>query len=235
MRLLPKSEIAQRKADARKTEIDEGMRLARRVDALRETLANEEVSLAKFRNETVAMIHNEIKTEREKLTLIQAEVATLTVKREELLVPLDKEWQEVKKHKEELEIYNNQLLSLEHSLKEKEKEIEKLQAKIKKELNHAELMSTVARESLKEATDKNLQAEIELNITKKNRENAEKLYQEMTKELKQRDSDLATRERDCTIKETQLLERESALEKGWRLLEDRKATHERTITRLKQK
>ena len=48
MRLMKKSDITKANAQAKKREIDEGVKLAKRIDGLRETLADEEQSLEKF-------------------------------------------------------------------------------------------------------------------------------------------------------------------------------------------
>jgi len=57
MRLLAKREVDQRKSVERARDIDEGMKLARQVDTLRETKAEEEASLARFRTESISKIH----------------------------------------------------------------------------------------------------------------------------------------------------------------------------------
>lgn len=60
MKLLPKKEIDVLKANERKIEIDEGLTLARKVDALRETKVNEEKSLMDWRNNSIKAVQNEI-------------------------------------------------------------------------------------------------------------------------------------------------------------------------------
>lgn len=75
MKLLSKSDVQKAKSLDRQREIDEGLKLARRVDALREIAAAEESSLAKFRIETIAKIHDEI--------------SILAAKRDELQIEAD--------------------------------------------------------------------------------------------------------------------------------------------------
>jgi hypothetical protein len=60
VRLLPKSEIAKLKSVERGREIEEGLKLSRRVDGLRELASNEESKLAKYRDATLAQIQKEI-------------------------------------------------------------------------------------------------------------------------------------------------------------------------------
>ena len=61
MKLLKKSEINTLKAQERKAEIDQGLKLSRRVDVLRETAAQEEASLEAFRRSSIKAINEEIK------------------------------------------------------------------------------------------------------------------------------------------------------------------------------
>jgi hypothetical protein len=60
MRLLKKSEVNERRVVEMRQQADEGLKLAKRIDALRETLAEEELSLRDFRNKEVSRINLEI-------------------------------------------------------------------------------------------------------------------------------------------------------------------------------
>jgi acyl carrier protein phosphodiesterase len=59
-RLLDKKRIAASLADERRLEIDKGIKLAKKIDFLRETLAEEETKLERFRTETVKKVQIEI-------------------------------------------------------------------------------------------------------------------------------------------------------------------------------
>lgn len=60
MKLLDKKEVLQAKNLTRETEINEGAKLARKIDALRETAALEEKKLAEFREKTLNIIKEEV-------------------------------------------------------------------------------------------------------------------------------------------------------------------------------
>jgi hypothetical protein len=62
MRLLDKKTIAVQKSEERKKEIEEGVKLAKSIDALRETHAKEQVSLKNFRDAMLRSIKEEIDT-----------------------------------------------------------------------------------------------------------------------------------------------------------------------------
>lgn len=60
MRLLPKKLANAEVATQRKQQIEEGLILSRKIDKLRETLAEEEQKLERFRTETVKRVKEEI-------------------------------------------------------------------------------------------------------------------------------------------------------------------------------
>ena len=103
MRLLKKSEVTQKKAQARKQEIDEGVKIAQKVDAVRNTLAEEEANLDKFRTESVKNIKAELAPLEEKRDGLKKEVQELERTREQLLIPLTEEWEEVETAKKQIE------------------------------------------------------------------------------------------------------------------------------------
>lgn len=95
MQLLTKSEVQQRKGADRKLEIDEGLKVARRVDGLRKAFSEEEQRLAEFRKSAVAAAMEEVQkyTDLRDTTRKEAEEAEerLRIAR----IPLDEEWKEV--------------------------------------------------------------------------------------------------------------------------------------------
>lgn len=60
MRLLPKRRANAEVATQRKQQIEEGLILSQKVDALRQTLAEEQQKLELFRSETVKRVQAEI-------------------------------------------------------------------------------------------------------------------------------------------------------------------------------
>lgn len=60
MKLLKRREINVIQAKERKSQIDEGMALARKVDDIRQLLVREEQNLDTFRNKTLKIVQDEI-------------------------------------------------------------------------------------------------------------------------------------------------------------------------------
>ncbi len=102
MKLLDKRKIDIAKSQEKKLEIDTGMALARRVDALREANASEEKKLREYREVAVKEVQEEIeKLERVKSSL-NGDIKMATETRQELLKPLNKEWFELREAQAEL-------------------------------------------------------------------------------------------------------------------------------------
>ncbi len=91
MRLLPKSEIQKAKALDRQREIEEGKKLADKVDTLRELRSEEEVTLEAWRTKTVAAIAKEIADLTEVRDGLTHEVGHLEARRADALIPIDAE------------------------------------------------------------------------------------------------------------------------------------------------
>lgn len=95
MRLLNKKTVATEQARERKTQIDEGLKLATKIDALRRSDAEVEVQHNKFVSGMKAELESQtiglsdgIKAKKEELVEIEAE-------RQKLLEPLTAKWEEV--------------------------------------------------------------------------------------------------------------------------------------------
>lgn len=81
MKILPKQEVTRLKAQERQVEITEGAKLAKKIDLLRKTYAEESVSLEKFHTESLKKIRQEIVEAIEERDRILKEVETLREER----------------------------------------------------------------------------------------------------------------------------------------------------------
>jgi len=85
VKLLPKSKLEEQKAKEKFQQQEEGLKLARKVDSLRELHAQEEEKIATWRNETLEAVGKEISdllTVKEKLI---SEIGRLTLEKESLI------------------------------------------------------------------------------------------------------------------------------------------------------
>ncbi len=100
---MPKREIDRAKAADRKREVDEGVKLATRVDNLRGLAAQEEANLEKFRVEKLAAIAVETSAAETKRDLVLGEVEVLEERKKEAQVPLDAAWEVLRGHERALD------------------------------------------------------------------------------------------------------------------------------------
>lgn len=231
MKLLSKKDITSAQAKTQKQTYDEGMKLARRVDGLREVAAAEESSLERFRRETIATIHEEITKETAKRDTLRQEVSRLQKDREEALKPLDElgeklaeEEYRLKDEREALGRTAEALNTREESLDRREHSIsdEELRIADQKRL-HNELLSTAhnertsARLALEEA-----QRELSNIRLEKERISSESL--KLDAHIKATEERQAKRDKEQDEREVILNGRET------RVL-DRAATYERQLKR----
>lgn len=102
IRLLDKKSVNVQVAIEKKKQIDSGIKLASKVDAVRETLLEEEERLAKFRSETIARTQVEIDAKIKEKDGILAQIKARKEELLELRKPLDEEWEMVNSGRSEL-------------------------------------------------------------------------------------------------------------------------------------
>lgn len=234
MRLLKKSEIDSAKAGDRKRDIDEGSKLAKRVDALREAQATEEASLEKFRRETIAHINEEIISKTYERDSLSKEVYDLEDRKKIALLPLDSEWLEVKAKQDELTEYaqklNQEKLMLIQS--KKDFDIEEDKQKVEKRR-----ISDERNRSIKSLTETETNREESVKVLTKNKrvlEETEELLRREERKAKAKEKALQSAEVILRQKEKKLEEREKDINNQNIFLADQRKTLERAFNRLKK-
>lgn len=229
MKLLPKSEVDSLKAVERRRDIDEGLKLAKKVDNLREVVAREYVALKAYRETTLAVIQDEINEKNKTLIPLRAEVADLEARRALALVPLDAEWQKVNEKAVELDTREARVLQTEkllHGVQLKidtqEKESNKRQADTTLLHTQAQALHTNSAILNSDADRKLREADnvlrVSVNTASATIANAE-----------QRETWVQAREEAVLKKEDELRKRELEIDQAWTLLKDRQALLERNI------
>jgi len=234
MRLLTKREIDVKKSSERASEIGEGVKLARRVDNLREIQAEEEASLKRFREQTIANIHQEIVLETAKRDTLRGEVRDLEKRREDALKPLDAEWEKVHTIEKELSEKQTELVTRETTISEKEEEIKSVEKNLNDEEKRIAEMTARTSKSLKDAEEARVEAESYRVDSVHIKESALSFKKEVEKELRERDAVMASRERDLGNKEEANERDRRAIEVEKIQLADQRATLERAFKRIKK-
>lgn len=234
MKLLSKNDVDQKKAIEYRQSREEGLKLARRVDALRQTHAQEEQSLEVFRRETLAKIHEETKIAQEKRDALTSECQTLENARKNALKPITEELEALKKAKDTLQKQKEAQEVERATLTQRESTIKASENSASLELFKAIEERRRATELLQQTDFFNGETRIRLAETESIRDQVKRMREEVEKELLERDVAIASKERTLATWQKNLEERENELNIGIRKLADRQATLERSIKRLKK-
>lgn len=241
MKLLSKADVQKKLTDDRKREIDEGAKLARKVDTLRKVSSEEEVNLRKFREETLKSIQSEITSKIGEKEILLNEIQTLSneisCKKEERIrlsqpVDLQEEWKKVSLEEKRIDNIKRELSDRETALITRELRLagfnereEKLFAREKE----AQSYLTEAQLSYRKSED--IRSEIE---TRK--KNLDSDIQRKERELQDKDQVLVNREyevgrllsqiekekKELLDKGTELISRESKIDVDTKILHERK-------------
>ena len=109
MKLLPKSVVDASKAKELKRDIDEGLKLARRIDSLREIQAAEEKALTDFRRKTLSAFNADITTANQELDIVKRELKEAKEATAEARKPLDEEREKLNQLRTTLELEKGEL------------------------------------------------------------------------------------------------------------------------------
>lgn len=232
-RLLSKPEIARHKSIERQREIDEGMKLAGRVDGLRETAAQEETSLMLFRKKTLDRIGDELIAAAAERTTILAEIKRLNREREEALAPLTAELEAIEAGKKELEARKLELDTRENAVINSEAIVnaDRIEAKdtqeraAKERLRARDLLHEAA--TAKEGTAQKLK---EVSLIK---EEVVSFKIKTEANLANRENAITEREKSCILKEEQNNRAWEEIGIERKKLRDERATLERALKRSK--
>ncbi len=234
IRLLPKNELDHAKAAEQKRIIDEGIKIARKVDGLREVRAEEEAALLKWRSDTLEIIGNEIKSAIERRDIITQQAEEAETRRISALKPLDDERNRiiaegklVTSRGEEIDRRLQVIEGRENTTTELFKRAETLQ-------RDAELNNAVSNTRFQEAYNAKREAERLLASAEERFSVVDRHRRNVEVELTHREKNVANRESRATLIETEQNARETALNARETLLKDREAMVERDFKRTKK-
>ncbi len=234
MKLLPKSEIDKKKAAEQYTAVEEGLKLARRVDNLREVAADEEQSLSEYRIKTLTAIHEETKEAAEKRDSLQKEVADLEDRKREALKPLDQAWEDYKVAKLELQGGFEDLNTRVSAVSKRETDAEATTSEANRLLAVAVNREHTAFDTVRDNLHLNEAAQLALKDATRIQEEAIKRARQVEGELMHRESVVSSRERGATIREQAVAKDEQFIRDEKARLRDREATLERAFNRIKK-
>ena len=231
MRLLSRQEVDAAKAQERKREIDEGLKLARRVDSLREVQAQEEASLEKFRVETLRRIHIETTEANSALAVLKTEVAKLQKARAEALEPINKELEAVNQAKATLKELSDRLEAKEKEVASLEEYVKGKQKQTEAELARIRIERSMAHDFLYTASEKSKAAETNAKELQERTAKADSEIGLRFRQLEARESAAVNTEARQAARDKQQDQREQDLNKRETVLNDKEGKHIRNKAR----
>jgi hypothetical protein len=233
MKLLKKSVVTQELINQKKIQIDEGIVLANKIDALRISLSNLEHQHKDFIDNKQIELDKIFKSLEMEIKEKRNELALLEEKRTQLLIPLNEEWLKISEEKEILTEQATSLnkvisynLDLKEILEKGDKELEKLSNQMRIEKTDIDEIKLKAQRNLFKS-EKILKSSVE------SEEEINKRIETKTSEILSREATLASKERELEIAKSQLQKDRKEINNQRIRLEDREATLEREIKRQK--
>lgn len=234
MKLLAKKEINVLKAKEQRLVQDEGLKLAKRVDSLREIASEEEQSLKQFRENTVAVINKEIVEQTQIRDSLKFEVSKLQEEKELALKPIVDEIDELEQQRrlllQERQRVDYRLVQASRH-EEYVKSLEKENTDEKQRIEQERERTT---QLLKDADNVLMQKQQLVVETQAIKTEAESLRNSLQNEIAQKELGFKNREESQKKRDQEQDTREKELNSREALLRDREQTVERSINRLKK-
>lgn len=204
-RLLDKKLVNAALATQQKREIEKGIAISKKVDAVRDTLADEQARLDLFRTQSLKTIEQEIASEVDKREYLRREIKFLAEERIKLLAPIDlsQAWEEVNSGKAENSSWKERLSQESMELLAEKEDNRVLAAKLSKEEEDIGRKDVLSEQNLLEAERKRINADSALS-------NAEREAQAVLTSAQERDNHSRIREEDATLREVSVSMRETA-------------------------
>lgn len=234
MRLLKKSAVASEASQQKKQLIDEGIAIARKVDALRQALAGLEEQQSRFVGGMEEELRRRTKALFDEIAGRESEIRALEERRKDLTAPLDAEWQKVRSASSEVQ---SSKMLIEKGLKvlaEKEKMSEEKHRNSKAVLARVNVRERELLKIYEKAEEAADSAEIMKAIAAKEKEESGRDIAERHQAILSREASVAVREREQDILAAMIEEKEREIISEKARLKDRSDTLERAFRRLQK-
>lgn len=233
MRLLDKKTVNTVLAGERKGQIDEGVILAKKIDALRQTLSSLQLQHQEFINGMSEELRKQTEVLQFEIDSKRMELCDLEEKRVKLLEPLTNAWNDYKERERELSIVEEEYRQRRAYQTTYQQELDDRVAKI---LPEEERIADLSKRVQKQA-DKTVKASLDVqNLLTTASEEARQIKDKLVikkKDLEKREIAVAVKERDIEIELGKIEKDKKEIIKTKKQLADQRETLERAIARLK--
>lgn len=231
MKIPDRKQIASDFNLQRKLQVDEGVKIAKKVDVLRETLASLEEQHRKFIAGTRQDLINQTEGLERKKADLQGELVHLEERRKRLLEPLDEEWTKLLDKQTEVLARKFLIEEKENQLNERESQIAKIEKLTEQNRQQISEFKGETERANKEARQfRDEQKSIRDDI-KRTKDNQDKDFFKVNKELNKRDDELIIQRKYLDLVKKNLDAREKELDDKDRAIKDKYATLQRTLNR----
>jgi hypothetical protein len=234
IKLLPKSKVQELKARETEREIKEGIKIATRVDNLRQTYSKIEQDLERYRITTLAAIGEEIAKEQKKFDSLTGKIRVLQEKFDRMKPDMEMKKGELKEFEKTLVAWDKKLQQREEVIIADELEIQEKNRKAKNSLERQEDNERITINHLISADKRDNEAKIHLQTAKNVEEKAYSDKKDIEAGLSLREFSIKTREEENFRKSMELDAREKELTIEKAQLKDQRETLQRSMNRIKQ-
>lgn len=214
-KLKTKQDIERQKTSERSKEVQEGVKLAKSIDLLRETYSQEQVKLKLFRDSSLKLIKDQIDNLENEKKSLDSEVKKLKDERIIAQAPIDlvQEWKKVRKDRREIDIVKNDLLNRETQVIGRELGVETSKKEIfEREEKLKEIEETSNNYLIQ--TGKNYEVSEKMKIdTEQYKLDTIKTLEDRERKLDSKEQELKYRESDLTLEKQSIIQQKIDIEK----------------------
>ena len=211
MKLLQTKEINEKVNAEKKSLIDSGVFIARKVDALREEMLTLQKERHDFIENNQQVINDSLSKLYKEEDALKREIQDLQAKREELLKPLDQEWQKVETIRNKQLAEEIKLAQLDFDILEKQVSLEKLEADTNRR-NELSIDKQNQVDKLKKEAKELVERQQEIYDTaKRERQTQNEQYEEKLKAIDKVEAEQQEKSTILEAQENRLKEKESEL------------------------
>lgn len=210
--ILPtKIQLNKAKAQETKRQIDEGLALARRVDAMRELKLIQEANIRRWKEVTIKAAQEEINQAIEQRDVYKRQAKQALDERDELRKPLDAEWEQVTSERAKLTEDQNKFFLDKELFKSGVREFEKEKIRLTKSIEKAETYEKDTEKIKSESQKFKDLAEEEYRLAFDERNTQARNFSQRINEVEQRATEYEVALKTIDVREQQVNDKESEL------------------------
>lgn len=216
----------------RKSQIDEGVKIAQKIDILRTDLTTLQTQHDKFVTGMDSELRSRIQPLIAQENSLKREITVLEDKKAKLLIPPNEMWKEINQRMTDDDLFKAILQGKESKLAERERIQDKRDQKSKDITAKANARDRESVKAYNEALDSRATAESLRQIVLQQKDIQEKMFDDREKEIAGRESSIEAYEFSLKMRDEQADIREEEIKNKEIQLADRQATLERAMARL---